>query len=197
MAWAPDYATSEELAAYTRVEDTDDAVVMDMALSAASRSIDRACRRQFGTAVGSRAYTPVASGNGLFALDVDDLQSVSAVAADIAGDGLYSTPVATWHLSPRNALADGEPYTKLFLSQAVAGATESVLVTGTFGWLAVPPAVKQACLMQASRLLARRDSPFGVAGSPENGSELRLLAKLDPDVEVTLRSYRRYRQSFA
>jgi hypothetical protein len=54
-----------------------------------------------------------------------------------------------------------------------------------------PPApVKLACMLQASRLVKRRDSPFGVAGSPEFGSELRLLSKLDPDVENLLRPYR-------
>jgi hypothetical protein len=46
--------------------------------------------------------------------------------------------------------------------------------------------VEQATLLQASRFHARRFSPYGVAGSPELGSELRLLAKLDADVELAL-----------
>lgn len=53
-----------------------------------------------------------------------------------------------------------------------------------------PEPVKLAAMIQASRLSKRRDSPFGVAGSPEFGSELRLLSKLDPDVETLLRPYR-------
>jgi len=51
--------------------------------------------------------------------------------------------------------------------------------------------VHEACLLQSSRIAARRDSPFGVAGSPETGSELRLLDRVDPDVAVTLSRYRR------
>ena len=45
---------------------------------------------------------------------------------------------------------------------------------------------------EASRWFARRNSPYGIAGSPEMGSELRLLAKLDPDVAVMLAGKVRY-----
>lgn len=54
----------------------------------------------------------------------------------------------------------------------------------------VPDSIKLACLLQASRFFIRREAPFGIAGSPEAGSELRLLAKVDPDVEVILGPYR-------
>lgn len=53
----------------------------------------------------------------------------------------------------------------------------------------VPSTIKLATLMQAGRWAKRRDAPFGIAGSPETGSEMRLLAKLDPDVEVMLGGY--------
>jgi hypothetical protein len=58
-------------------------------------------------------------------------------------------------------------------------------LTGT-----IPDAVKYACLIQAGRFYKRKDSLFGVAGSPEMGNELRLLAKLDPDVQVLIRPYK-------
>jgi hypothetical protein len=64
-----------------------------------------------------------------------------------------------------------------------------VKVTALWGWTAVPVAVKQATLLQASRFFSRRHSPYGVAGSPELGSEIRLLARVDPDVGVSLRDY--------
>jgi hypothetical protein len=44
-------------------------------------------------------------------------------------------------------------------------------------------------MLQASRFYARRDSPYGVAGSPDLGSEVRLLSKVDPDVAVSLADY--------
>jgi len=55
----------------------------------------------------------------------------------------------------------------------------------------VPGPIHQACLIQTNRLIMRRDAPFGVAGSPEVGSEVRLLARLDPDVETMVRPYMR------
>jgi hypothetical protein len=57
---------------------------------------------------------------------------------------------------------------------------DTVQVTALWGWSGVPDAIRQACLLQASRLLSRRDSPFGVAGSPEAGTELRLLVEARP-----------------
>ena len=65
-------------------------------------------------------------------------------------------------------------------------------VTARWGWAAVPSTIKQATLLQASRLLARRDAPFGIAGSPDVGSEIRLLARVDPDVAVAVAPYRRW-----
>src|SRR5690606_31803660 len=113
----------------------------------------------------------------------------------------YSSTVAVVGLRPVNAVANGRPYEELVvhpsnevqLSELEAG----VRVHAQFGWTAVPTAIKQACLLQASRLLARRDSPYGVAGSPEAGSEVRLLARVDPDVEVALAPYKRSRWVFA
>jgi hypothetical protein len=61
-----------------------------------------------------------------------------------------------------------------------------VTISAVWGWDEVPTTVEQATLLQASRFHARRFSPYGVAGSPEAGSEMRLLAKLDPDVELAL-----------
>lgn len=55
--------------------------------------------------------------------------------------------------------------------------------------IGVPPTITAACLLQASRFWKRRDAPFGIAGSPVLGNEMRLLAKLDPDVEVMLWNY--------
>lgn len=54
----------------------------------------------------------------------------------------------------------------------------------------IPAEIKLACLIQASRLVTRKDAPFGIAGSPDVGSEMRLLAKLDPDVQVLVRPHK-------
>lgn len=75
------------------------------------------------------------------------------------------------------------------LTLCLAAATEAVdMACGTTNaqFSPVPSMVKLATQLQASRWAKRRDAPFGIAGSPEMGSELRLLARLDPDVEILL-----------
>lgn len=204
MAWAPNYCSSAELKAYTRIlDDLDDAQVA-LAIAAASRAVDNVTRRQFGvlSVAAARFYT--ARYDALragYVVDIDDLQTITdlVVATDTEGDETFSTTVTDYALLPRNAAADGKPWTVLaFGSDSdVATGVEQVRVTGLWGWTEVPDAIVQATLLQASRLLMRRNAPFGVAGSPETGSELRLLAKVDPDVEVALRPFKRRRWMFA
>lgn len=206
MAWAPDYVTSDELAEFVRIEDELDNAQISLAVAAASRAIDKVTRRQFGQDEEpvARYYTakldPVLN---RMSVDIDDLMATGdlAVHADVEGDETYGAEVTSFTLRPRNAPVDGEPWTQLVVGRGASvgfpAAPDAVRVTARFGWSAVPDAVKEACALQASRLLSRRDAPFGVAGSPDAGSEVRLLAKLDPDVEVALRPFRRYQQVMA
>lgn len=193
MTWRPDYTTLADLKSYLRVSDTADDVQIGLAVTAASRAIDRTCRRQFGqTTSQARIYTPRVGSGGRFVVDVDDVQDVTGilVATDTAGDGGFATAVTDYRIGPRNAGVDGYPYTRLSLISAPLVA-DSVRVTALWGWTAVPATIREACLVQASRFHARRDSPFGIAGSPEAGSEMRLMSKVDVDVAVMLRPYTR------
>jgi hypothetical protein len=47
-----------------------------------------------------------------------------------------------------------------------------------------------ATKIQAARLFIRRQSPFGIAGTPELGT-VRLSAKLDPDVQALIAPFRK------
>jgi hypothetical protein len=195
MAWAPDYVTAVELAQYLRVEDMVDDAEMELAISAASRAIDEHTNRQFGVvaAAEERTYTARADYlRGYWVIDTDDYQTAAGLAVEVAGEA-----VATFTKDPVNAAQKGRPWTRVvFTADSEHQPTthpHEVAVTAVWGWTAVPAAVQQATLLQASRLFSRRNAPFGVAGSPEVGSELRLLAKVDPDVAVALRGYRRMR----
>jgi hypothetical protein len=200
MAWKPDYATASDLAAYVHIVDSDDDAQLALAVTAASRAIDRHTRRQFGrvdSAV-ARYYTACWSSRlCAWVVPIDDLMTVTGleVMADLDDSGDYATVIDAYALKPVNAQADGRPWTSLAVlpssSAQPCGDVDAVEVTAQFGWTAVPTTVKQACLLQASRVFARRGSPFGVAGSPDVGSELRLLAKVDPDVAVMLEDYRK------
>src|SRR3954470_24659924 len=73
MPWAPSYASTDELRAFVRVEDSLDDVYMSAALDAASRMIDSACdprrdrTRQFGSTdtAEARRYTATPRGFGV------------------------------------------------------------------------------------------------------------------------------------
>jgi hypothetical protein len=72
----------------------------------------------------------------------------------------------------------------------MSGEQALVQITGTFGWSAVPNSVIQACVIQASRLFKRSESPMGVAGYGDLGV-MRITSKyLDGDVTQLLDDYR-------
>lgn len=195
MAWAPLYATEGEVTAHTRGHDLDDASVF-LAIATASRSIDDRCKRQFGRVevAEAREYVPRWSrSRGGWLAPIDDLMSTTGlvVKVDQDGDGVHETTIAGYVLRPANAFAKGQPWTELLVPATVAPQVVSVQVTARWGWPGVPDGIRQATLLQAARLLTRRDSPFGISGSPEMGGELRLLSRLDADVVVAVEPYRR------
>lgn len=192
MAWEPDYCTGDELKHFVRITDTDDNAEVALAITGASRAIDLHCNRQFGkdSAPTTRYYRSKACGPRTRIVKIDDIMTTDGLTVLTHDD---SGTAITYALAPINNAAKGKPWTQLRLPSHIPTVSyEDVAVTGTFGWTAVPAAVKEACLLQASRLLARREAPFGIAGSPDQGSEMRLLARVDPDVAVALTKYVRW-----
>ncbi len=185
MAWAPDYVAVDDLATFVRITDNDDDAQLAPAIAAASRAIDRHCRRQFGlvAAPEARRYT-VRCRHGYLVADIDDLMTTTGLL--VAGQA-----VADPEFLPLNAAAEGRPWTTLEVDEAAVDDRGRVTITARWGWTTVPDTIVEACLLQASRVFARRGAPFGIAGSPDSGSEIRLLAKVDPDVAVSLEPYRR------
>lgn len=198
MPWAPDYATVAELAAFLRIADNQDDVHLAVAITAASRAIDATANRQFGKVAvpEPRLYTARWSGRrGVWVIPVDDLMTSAGLAVDVDSDGAGDyAPVTGYQLRPYNAAPVGRPWEVVTVdpaNAALTGRAGAVRVTAAWGWSAVPVTVKSACLLQASRFFARREAPFGVAGSPDAGTEMRLLARVDPDVAVSLQPYRK------
>jgi hypothetical protein len=196
----PDYASLDEMRTFlkiTDVADIDDDLQIALAVTSASRAVDRATDRQFGllTTAAARYYRPVWSDqHGRWLAHIDDLMSSTSlvVKSDTDDNATYETTITDYRLWPLNAASDGKPWREIVLGTGASiGLREGSLeVTALWGWSAVPATVKNATLIQASRFLKRRDSPFGIAGSPDLGNELRLLAKVDPDVAVMLMPYR-------
>lgn len=198
------YATLAELKAFVSIPtaDTADDTALQLALDASTTQVEGFCDRVFtaDSVAVTRWYEVSDTGQ----VEVDPISTTTGlvVATDDNGDGTAET---TWtlntdyRLEPINAAlaTPVEPWTRL-----VALGTKwfprlryrpGVSVTAKFGWPAgtVPQAVKLATLIQASRLFKRKDAPFGVAGSVEFGSEMRLLNELDRDAQNLLRPFRR------
>ncbi len=202
MAWAPTYATDAELRSYLRISDGDDDPRIAGVVEAASRAVDRATRRQVGgideaaerrvsaTLDRSASHQRPGLDRPRWIVDIDDLMTTTDLAISIR-----SADVTTYTLEPVNAASYGRPWEQLIIDATSGirpwGEPHEVYVTALWGWSAVPTTVREATLLQAARFFKRRDAPFGVAGSPDLGSEMRLLDKVDPDVAVMLRDYRR------
>lgn len=185
MAWAPDYTTLAGLKSYLRIDDTADDVFLAVWITTVSRNVDDFCGRQFGqTLAESRTYTPVWDRHlSRYVTVIDDLQDITGLA--IVDEN--STAVTDFTFQPVNALQKGRPYERILTTAS----TGDLTATGLWGWSAVPSAAPTGVYLQAARLAKRRDSPFGIAGSPSEGSEIRLLAQLDPDFRTSLKPLRR------
>lgn len=181
MAWEPDYVSVEEAKAYVRIGDDADDDELELIVSAASRAIDKRCGRQFGQVETAEERFYAARWSRTlcrWVAEIDDLATTDDLVVTV--DGEVTTD---YTLAPRNAIAKGKVWTLIIFGSGVAP-TDDVSMVAKWGWLAYPNTIKAAARIQVNRFLMRRDSPYGVAGSPSEGSELRLLAKLDPDVET-------------
>jgi hypothetical protein len=186
VSWAPDYTDVTTVRSYIRSGlDADNDAFIASWITATSRNVDDFCGRQFGNT--GTAQARVYSGTYDQSLrqtvyEIDDIQNITGLT--VTAGNQAQTSYTLW---PPNAPQKGKPYTQLRTS-AFSG---DVTMSGVWGWTAIPAAAVTGLLLQAARLAKRRDSPFGVAGSPQDGSELRLLAQLDPDFRTTLTPLRR------
>lgn len=168
------------------------------ALDAASRSVEQYCdSRPIGgfllaASTSARTYRPSelgpASPGVVFCTPLGYRLHVHEIGAtgytvETSDDGstwtelTEDTDYETW---PENALSLSRPVEAFVLSTLPT----RVRATAKWGWPAVPSAVRQATLLQASRLYRRKDSPEGVAGSSEWG--VIRVPNLDPDVKALL-----------
>ncbi len=196
MAITNGYATLADVKAALKITDNMDDSLLEIAVESASRLIDGYTGRYFynaGTA--TRNY----AANDSYTVTIDDLQSLSELATTNEVGTDYTTWTANdYQLEPLNGLSNGltQPYTSIrAVKQYVfpfLGDRALVKVTGVWGWASIPTAVKQATILQASRIFKRNDSPLGVAGFGDMGV-VRVGARLDPDVQHLVDPYRSMR----
>jgi hypothetical protein len=190
------YCTLSDLKTSLAIEDIQDDTALEAAILTASRMIDDYTGRFFykdgTTAVPvTRYYTP----NDWWICNVDDFISLNEIATDENFNKSYTTiwASADYMIEPVNNPRRGWPYTRILAVDSYLFPRlypQTVRIKAVWGWSAVPVEIAMATKIQASRLFVRRQSPFGVAGSPEMGT-IRLSSRLDPDVEALVRPFRK------
>ena len=200
MAITNGYASLTQVKAALRIPtaDTLDDALLEMAIESASRLIDgHTARRFFTTGTAIRYF----SASDELVTEVDDLASSTIILqTSTMADGVYDTTwdIDDYQLEPLNGDSDGIPwaFTRIRAIKdylfPVLGLEALVKVTGVFGFPYVPIAVTQGCVIQASRIFKRLDSPLGVAGFGDMGV-MRVSRDIDPDVAQLLMPYRRMR----
>lgn len=194
MPWGDtDYTSASTLKTALGITDSNDDTRLAAIVTAVSRTIDLFTNRQFGIVASAEARVYDPKSDGQSRVPIDDLANTTnlvVVRAAKPGDTFDVTLTIDddFELLPLNAAAMGVPYTGLHFFTRPAGSPR-YKVTGNYGWTTVPTAIAEAAFLQSLRLFKRKDAPFGVTGSPELGSELRLLERLDPDVAVLIRRY--------
>lgn len=193
MAITNGYATLNEVKAALRITDNVDDALLEMAVESASRLIDGYTLRTFSNAgTATRDFAADDSYNCY----IDDLISLTTLQTTDEKGGSYETWNSNdYQLNPVNGRIDGiaTPYTSILAIDRKSfekdGNEALVRVTGTWGWSAIPMQVRQATIIQASRIYKRLDSPLGVAGFGDLGA-IRIGRALDPDVEQLVMPYR-------
>ena len=195
MAIVNGYATLVEIkAAMTSGMGTSQDTVIERVVTAVSREIDRHCRRRFYGVSETRYYTPVDYAK----LDIDDVGTSGSITlkTDEDGDRTYETTWAStdFDLWPYN----GAPYMEVHVTPQGNNAwpvkvAKSVELAAIFGYQSgtsadAPADVREACIIQSTRIFHRKDNPYGVAGNAEMG-QLIQIATLDPDVKLMLEPY--------
>jgi hypothetical protein len=200
MALDDAYISVDELKDYAQVRDAVDDASLEQVTRAASHGIEDFCGRQFNDA--GSATARVYNVSDPWYLRVHDFSTLAGlvVKTDTGNNGTYATTVTTAVTAyPLNGVRNGQtgwPYYELTMSRTQFPwptwvshpAGPLVQVTARWGWASVPPEVKQATLIKASRVFGRRYSTNGVVGAGD--FVFRVSREADPDVVEMLSGLR-------
>jgi len=199
------YCDKTDLKAYIGLTGTGQDDNIDNAINAASREIDKLTDRHFykTETVESKYFTPIE----LYSQIVPDIANTTSlvVKLDTTDDGTHETTLAIntdFYLKPINPLRIGEvantvkyePYTSINILTKRSGQrfnpdiVKNIKIEAYWGYDMVPDAIKQATLLQATRLWKRKDTPFTVYGSDQTGV-VELFQKFDPDAMKLIKGF--------
>lgn len=156
------------------INDALDDFELHAACFAASRVIEQYCQRTFWrTAAATVRTLEVTDLWRVCTPAFHDIVSVSALATDSTGDGVYETSWSStdYQLYPTETFGpETRPYTEIraiagrcFPAPYAPGRLDRVQVTGVWGWPAVPWSIRQATLILAQDIFSLKGAKFGVA----------------------------------
>lgn len=198
MAMTNPYASLNDVKAALRISDNVDDSLLEMAIESASRMIDGHAGRYFYS---SGTATRIYAADDALICQTDDIAGTAiTLVTDPDADDTWADTwgIGDYQLEPVNGVVDGltTPYTRIRATGDYNFPTSSgealVKVTAVFGFSAIPIAIKQACVIQSSRIFKRLDSPLGVAGFGDMGA-VRVSRYLDPDVEQLVAPFVKHR----
>lgn len=198
MAIVDGYCTLDTLKGELQIDNADADARLERVIESVSRSIDEYCGQFFHDTVTdqTRYFTARHSRRRGSFVVVDPLRTVTTLSVATVDGGTYTAwDASQYRLEPRNnpTGSPSKPYEAVrALRRNMGCVLDGVEIVGVFGWAATPNQVEEACLLQSSRIQKRRDAPFGIADVPTaEGGGMRLSARLDPDVELMLKPFRR------
>jgi hypothetical protein len=178
---ANQYATTAEAIARNPSLASVDLLELDAALTAASRWIDGYCGRKFWLDPVGTPTIRVFTARDPYVLDLGEheIGSLTGVVVKTdSGAGTYATTVSAsaYVLEPVNApyaTAGARPYTSIRgistawpVTYTRAERQDLVQVTARYGWPAIPPAVRDACLALTT---VEIENPTGVRSEAIDG----------------------------
>jgi hypothetical protein len=177
--------------------DTKDDAAIESVITGISRAIDSICWQRFFTTAANETRYFTADFGAWLRLP-ERIISISTLKTDNDNDRTYENTwaVTDYDLMPYNASLDGEPYRWIEATpngdySFPTGVRKGVEISGKFGWSSAPQAIVEACLLGSHRLMARRNSPYGVSGAAALGNLTLTVQQLksDPDFMELISPY--------
>lgn len=188
--------TENELAAFLRIDDSEEHVHLTDVLAATKEAVDSFCGWPFDAATSG---TRVFAARWCDLIHIDPCVSITTLSVDTSGDGTYNQTwsASDYQLEPLNQIASGLSDHPYYVIRAIESKTfpvskrATVQVVGSFGWATVPGSVKLAVKMHAGRLHQRRNMPAALISS-EDGGVTRTTMGVDGDVAALLRPFTKH-----
>jgi hypothetical protein len=196
------YRTVSELKGWLGLSGSGQDTNLGYALDAATAAIDAYAGRQFD--IDGAVVTRLYDCEYMDYAEVDDIAtSTGLVVKTLNADGSVAETLTLntdYYLAPYNAdkVEPVMPFTKIIMAIEKSGKVlptehrQGLSVTAKFGFSAVPDAIEQATLIQASRFFQRKNSPMGFSGNPVSGQpDVFFLSELDPDVKNLIKPFKK------